>query len=260
MKTNVQNRLEQIRKNGYELDFSKVFEHTFENYKKIALYGGLIIFVGVILFSIITFATLIGIFGAPAITEYLKPENLNLENLSLNTLLIISGISVLISALLSPLIAGLIKMAYCAENDEEFHVSTMFGFYKAPYFSELFIATFLFSLVSNAIGIVTMYFKIPFLSSIISILIALLTIMMIPLIIFGKLKALEAINASFLIVSKQPWVLLGLLVVCSIGVLVGFIGCCVGIFFTYPVLSSLHYAIYSEIIGFETETELQEKS
>jgi hypothetical protein len=26
---------------------------------------------------------------------------------------------------------GLIKMAYCAERDEEFHVSTMFEYYKA---------------------------------------------------------------------------------------------------------------------------------
>ena len=45
MNRSTQNRIEEIKKNGYILDFAKVFNHAFENYKKIALYGGLVIFV-----------------------------------------------------------------------------------------------------------------------------------------------------------------------------------------------------------------------
>ena len=78
---------------------------------------------------------------------------------------------------------------------------------------------------------------------------------MIPLIIFGKLKAVEALEASILIVSKQPLILLGLIVIGSIGTLVGLIGCCIGIVFTLPFFNSLYYAIYSEIIGFDPENE-----
>jgi len=33
--------------------------------------------------------------------------------------------------------------------------------------------------------------------------------------------------------------------------LVGFIGCCIGIFFTLPFFYSMYYAIYSEIVGFD---------
>jgi len=253
MNKTTQYRIEEINKNGYALDFGDVFNHAFENYKKIALYGGLIIFVFFVLLSLLAFGILIAIFGAPAVVDFLKPENLQPENISITTLLIIAGASALTSCLLSPFPAGLIKMAYCAERDEEFHVSTMFEFYKAPYFKELFVATFLVSLTSSIISTIINYAEIPALGFVVTVTVSLFTILMIPLIIFGKLKAVEAIQTSILIVSKQPLVLLGLIIIGSIATLVGFIGCCIGIFFTLPFIYSLYYAIYSEIIGFETE-------
>ena len=250
-----QDRIEEIKKNGYTLDFGNVFNNAFENYKKIALYGGLMIFVIFVLLSIFAFGVLIAIFGGAAVVDFLKPENLKPEEFSLNTLLIFSGISVLISCLISPLTAALIKMAYCAERDEEFHISTMFEYYKAPYFKEIFIATFVISIISSIISTIINYTQIPVIGFVVTVIIELFTILMIPLIIFGKLKAIEALEASILIVSKQPLILLGLIVVGSIGTLVGLIGCCIGIVFTLPFLNSLYYAIYSEIIGFETEIE-----
>ncbi|MDI6033554.1 hypothetical protein QLS91_10765 [Flavobacterium sp. LB2P84] len=255
-----QDRIEEIKKNGYTLDFGNVFNHAFENYKKIALYGGLMIFVIFVLLSILAFGVLIAIFGGPAVVDFLKPENLKPEEFSLNTLLIFSGISILISCLISPLTAALIKMAYCAERDEEFHISTMFEYYKAPYFKEIFIATFVISIISSISSTVINYTQIPVISFVVTVIIELFTILMIPLIIFGKLKAIEALEASILIVSKQPLILLGLIVVGSIGTLVGLIGCCIGIVFTLPFLNSLYYAIYSEIIGFDPETEIENRN
>jgi hypothetical protein len=254
-----QDRIEEIKKNGYTLDFGNVFNHAFENYKKIALYGGLMIFVIFVLLSILAFGVLIAIFGGTAVVDFLKPENLKPEEFSLNTLLIFSGISILISCLISPLTAALIKMAYCAERDEEFHISTMFEYYKAPYFKEIFIATFVISIISSISSTVINYTQIPVISFVVTVIIELFTILMIPLIIFGKLKAIEALEASILIVSKQPLILLGLIVVGSIGTLVGLIGCCIGIVFTLPFLNSLYYAIYSEIIGFDPETEIENR-
>lgn len=260
MNKTTQYRIEEINKNGYALDFGNVFNHAFENYKKIALYAGLIIFVFFVLLSLLAFGILIAIFGAPAVVDFLKPENLQPENISITTLLIIAGASALTSCLLSPFPAGLIKMAYCAERDEEFHVSTMFEFYKAPYFKELFVATFLVSITSSIISTIINYAEIPALGFVVTVTVSLFTILMIPLIIFGKLKAVEAIQTSILIVSKQPLVLLGLIIIGSIATLVGFIGCCIGIFFTIPFIYSLYYAIYSEIIGFETEDESEDKN
>jgi hypothetical protein len=259
MNKTTQERIEEIKKNGYTLNFETVFNHAFENYKKIALYGGLIIFVFFILFSIFAIGVLMAIFGGAVVLDFLKPENLKPEDLSLNFLLIVSAISVIVTALLSPLTAGLIKMAYCAERDEEFQVATMFQYYKAPYFKELFVATFLISVLTSVLSSVINYAQIPFINAIVSITVTLFTLFMIPLIIFGNLKALEAIQTSFMIVSKQPLVLLGLLVVGIIATMVGFIGCCIGIVFTIPFIYSLYYAMYSEVVGFDPETDLENR-
>ncbi|MDI6050053.1 hypothetical protein QLS31_09435 [Flavobacterium sp. XS2P24] len=250
-----QDRIEEIKKNGYTLDFGNVFNHAFENYKKIALYGGLIFFVFAILMSLFALVVLFSIFDAETVLEKLKPENL-----SLDSMLIFSGVSLLITCLLSPFSAGLIKMAYCAERDDEFHVSTMFEYYKAPYFKELFIATFLITIVNSILSGILNYIQIPVLEVVFSVTIGLFTILMIPLIIFGKLKAVEAIQASIVIVSKQPLVILGLLVIGVIASLVGFIGCCIVIVFTIPFMYSLYYALYSEIVGFNSETEIENRN
>ncbi|WP_235831754.1 DUF2189 domain-containing protein [Flavobacterium rhamnosiphilum] len=255
-----QDRIEEIKKNGYTLDFGNVFNHAFENYKKIALYSGLILFVGIILISILLAIIALSIFDSETVLEKLKAENLQPENLSLNSMLIFSGVTILITCLLSPFTAGLIKMAYCAERDEEFHVSTMFEYYKAPYFKELFIAILLISLLSTGIPELLDYAQIPFVGFLITILTTFFTFLTIPLIIFGNLKAVEAIQASVLIVSKQPIVLLGLFVIGIIATFVGLIGCCIGIVFTIPFMYSLYYAIYSEIIGFDPETGIENRN
>ncbi|WP_231507442.1 MULTISPECIES: hypothetical protein [unclassified Flavobacterium] len=250
-----QNRIHEIEKNGYPLDFGIVFNHAFENYKKIAIYAGLIIFVFFILLIVFVSVIFVAFFDSAMILEKMKPENLQPENLSLNFILIVSGVSVLLSSLFSPISAGLIKMAYCAERDEEFHVSTMFEYYKISYFKELFIATLLISIFSTLLSSLIDYAQIPFIGFIITVTITLFTILTIPLIIFGNLNAIEALKSSILIVVKQPLILLGLLVVGAISTLVGLIGCCIGIVFTVPFMYSLYYAIYSEIIGFETTLE-----
>lgn len=260
MNKNIQYRIDEIRKNGYALDFGNVFNHAFENYKKIALYGGLMLFVFMILMSIFAIVALFTFFEPETVLEKLKAENLQPENLTLNSILIFSGVSILLSSLLSPFSAGLIKMAYCAERDDEFHVSTMFEYYKAPFFKELFIATFLITIVNSVLSGIINYIQIPIIEVVISVTIGLFTILMIPLIIFGKLKAVEAIQASILVVSKQPIVILGLLVIGVIASLVGLIGCCIGIVFTIPFIYSLYYALYSEIIGFDPENEIENRN
>ena len=255
MNKTAQNRIEEIKKNGYTLDFGNVFNQTFENYKKIALYAGLVFFVFAVVVALVGTVVLFSIFDSETIASYFRPENFTPENFDLNTILIVSTISVLITSLLSPLSAGLIKMAYYADKDEEFHLSTLFEYYKAPYLIELLIATFVVTLLKTIIGSTLNYLQIPLLDVIISIVVGLFTIVMIPLIIFGNLKAIEAIKASIVVVSKQPLTLLGLLVVGFIATMVGFIGCCIGVFFTLPFIYSLYFVIYREIIGFDTDVE-----
>ena len=112
----LKDRLQDIEKNGYQLDFGNVFNHAFENYKKIALYAGLVLFVFTILFGVFAIGTLITFWGIDLITQKLNPENLKSENLTGSSLFIYSGVILLMACLLTPFQAGFLKMADCADT------------------------------------------------------------------------------------------------------------------------------------------------
>ncbi|MFV8328300.1 hypothetical protein [Flavobacterium sp. ZS1P14] len=255
MKT-TKEKIEEIKRNGYQLDFGNVFNHAFENYKKIALYAGLMIFVFSVLIGILIVGALIFTFGVSILNEK-SLENLKNENFSGTFMVVYVVGAIVLSCLLSPFPAGLIKMADCGEKDEEFHVSTILEYYKAPYFKELVISTVLISLLSSGLSSLIDYAGIKIVGSLIAMLVSFFTFLTIPLIIFGDLKAIEAIKSSVIIVSKQPLVLLGLIIVSAIASMVGLIGCCIGIFFTIPFMYSMYYAIYVAIIGIDSEKEFE---
>ncbi|MBC5862593.1 hypothetical protein [Flavobacterium turcicum] len=255
--TYTKKRLAEIKEQGYELDFGTVFNNTIENYKKIAWYGGLMIFVFFTLFSLVLFGIAIAFIGFPELKAILKPENLQLETLPLEILLYVSVATVFIAAITCPFPAGLTKMAQSADKDEEFGIATMFQYYKAPYFVELLIASVLLAIVSSSIQNTIAFFQIPFLGYVISSILSLFTFLTVPFIIFGNLKAVESIKASILVASKQPLTLLGLIVVSSIASWIGFLGCCIGLVFTIPFVFSLYYVVYKEIIGIETPEDLE---
>lgn len=250
-------KIEEIIRNGYQLNFESVFNEAFNNYKKIALYAGLLFFVFTVLVGIVLSVSVIYYYGMDALTEILKPENLQPENFKGVSLLAFIGSGIVISSLLSPLVAGLLKMAYCAERDEEFHISTLFEYYKIGYFRELFIATFIIGLLNSGLSSAVDYAGIKLIGAIISAVVSFFTFLTIPLIIFSDLKAIDAIKSSAILISKQPLVLLGLVVVAYLGSLVGIIGCCIGLFFTLPFMYSMYYAIYSQIVGFDMETKME---
>lgn len=251
-------RLQDIEKNGYQLDFGNVFNHAFENYKKIALYAGLVLFVFTILLGIFAMGALITVWGVDLVTEKLNPENLKSENLTGSSFLIYTAFILLIACLMAPFQAGFLKMADCGEKDEEFHISTLFSYYQLPYLKEIIISVFLITSISILQAIVLSQIKLELLGNFISNFISFLTILTIPLIIFGNLKAIEAIKYSIVIVLKKPFVLLGLIIVAIIGSMVGIIGCCIGLFFTLPFIYSMNYVIYSAIIGVDSQSKIEE--
>ena len=252
----VKERIEEVKTSGYQIDFGLVFEHAFANYKKVAIYAGLVLLVFLILFGILIFGTAFSIFDTATITESLKPENFQAENLSLNFMILNTVGTIVFSCLISPFSAGFLKMADCAEKGNEFHISTIFEYYKSPYFKEIVLATFLITIMSSGLNVLLDYAGIKFVGSLIAIVVSFLSFLTIPLIVFGNLKAVEAIKASVIVVSKQPLLLFGLLIVGGIASVTGLILFCIGVFFTIPFLNSIYYAIYDSIIGVDpVETE-----
>lgn len=253
----LKNRIQEIKTNGYKLDFGTVFEHALENYKKIAVYAGSMLLLFTFIFVVLFLGTATAFFDTKALIEILKPENFKPENFTGNFLLIYTGSITLATCLLSPFQAGFLKMADCGEKGEEFHVSTIFTYYKSPYFGNIFISTLIITLINSVLSTFLKIAGIEWLGLFISSAISLLTFLTIPLIVFGKLNAAEAIQSSIIIVSKQSFLILGLLIIAVLGSFVGLIVFFIGIFFTLPFVYSMEYAIYSSIIGTNPYNEIQ---
>jgi len=248
-------QIEDIKKNGYFLDFSTVFNHAFENYKKIALYAGLILLVFSILAFFLGGGLLVSLYGVQHFNEeFLK--NIQNEQTSTSVLAIYSLVIAFTAALFSPFTAGFLKMAYCADRDEEFKFSTVFSYYTSRHFTQLFIATLLISLLSGLISVLFNMAGIILIDTLIALAITIFTALTIPLIIFGDLNAIDAIKSSIIIVSKQPFTIILLLFVAGVGSAIGLIGCCIGVVFTIPITYSVNYALYSAILNIEEENSI----
>ncbi|MBF2709012.1 DUF2189 domain-containing protein [Flavobacterium soyangense] len=256
----VKERIEDIRINGYELDFGTVFENAFKNYKKIALYAGLILlffFIFMIILMSVGMISYIGIENMEAFSKKLIHFS-ELKEKPLDIVIQINAVTILLSGLLNPFMAGFLKMADCGEKDEEFHVSTMFSYYKSPYFSNIFIAVFIITLVNMSLTTLLEFVGFNIIGSLISLTISFLTFLTIPFIIFGKLNSIDAIKSSIIIVSKQPLILLGLIIVSLIAAMIGIFGFCIGMLFTMPFVYSMNYMIYKNIIGIDSISEIEE--
>ncbi|OMQ11757.1 hypothetical protein [[Flexibacter] sp. ATCC 35103] len=245
-------QIKDIKNHGYTLDFSTVFNNAFENYKKIALYAGLILLVFSILFGVIAYSILAAIYG---INKLSNPEFFNIQTQHLSQINLVYYLlgTAFFSAILSPFAAGFLKMAECADKDQEFKVSTIFTYYKTRHFFQLFIGTLLISLLG---GIITTYLETQKLNSlgiIISLLISYFTFLMVPLIIFGNLNAINAIKSSFILILKQPFVLLSLMITIVVALFVGFLALFIGILFTVPLSYSITYTIYFSIFKNDKE-------
>lgn len=266
MKSTLQ-RIEEIKRTGYNLDLGDAINATFENYKKIALLAGAVI----LLVSIVSIVVLGGfgvmILGVGAVTESFTDlsQGIPLAGTALIANLIISTIGY---GLLAPVFAGIIQMARNADINEDFDFGTAFTHYKSEHFKELFLGTAIITLAGSGVSTLVQILSIESSASFIivgsvigwfiSVLIPLFTIVMIPLIIFGKLNSIDAIKGSFVIVSKNFWIILLLVIIFLIFTMLGLIAICIGIFFTLPIYYSMQYIIYKTALPIDEVNELDE--
>lgn len=247
-------QIEDIKKNGYSLDFATVFNHAFENYKKIALYSGLIILVFSILAAMAFMGIMIAYFGIGSLT---RDFLMDLENQQFTSIeLVIQTLVVsAIAGITAPFGAGFLKMADCADKDIQFNVSTIFSYYKAPYFAQIFVAAFIPALVGTALSNFIDSFEILYVGNVISFMVSYFMYLSIPLIVFGNLSAIDAIKSSITVVTKNPLNIFAFFIIGFIGSLIGIFGCCIGIIFTVVFNSSMIYATYFGIFGINAEEE-----
>jgi uncharacterized membrane protein len=258
---NTYNRTEPVR-----LGFGETLELAFENWKKIAmLIGALLILVGIV--AIVVYGGLFAmIIGGTDVFEQLTTMQSGEDKVGLTIITLI--FSVFMAALFIPLTAGFIQIAHNAQIGEDFSFNTAFEHFKGRHFKELFLSALIINLTTQGISIAgQLLISDPvsgtaivtnLLVSLISLVITVLTLLTIPFIIFGNLNALEAIKASISVCGQKFFTVLILLIIITICAILGFIGLCIGIFFTLPLVYSLQYAIYRNAVGIDNEDELAE--
>ena len=266
MKSTLQ-RLEEIKRAGYNLDLGDAINETFENYKKIALLGGAVLLL-VFVVAIVIFGGLAAVFvGIATLTETLTELGQGVQ-LSSTALLVNLVASIIGAGLFAPISAGLIQMAHNAATNEDFDFGTAFTHYKSVYFKELFLSAAIITLVGSGLSTLIQFASLnnpggllivgTIVGWFISILVPIFTLLTIPLIIFGKLTAMDAIKGSFTLVSKNFWIILLLVITFGIFAMLGFIAICIGIIFTIPVYYSMQYVIYKKAMPIEETNELDE--
>ena len=262
MKSTLQ-RIQDIKRNGYSLDLGEALNDIFASYKNIALLGGAVLLI-VGIAGVVVIGGLAALFvGIGSFTQTMTDYSVMM--LSTTGLLANLVISIVAAGLIAPVAAGIIQMAHNSSINEDFGFGTAFMHYKSVYFKELFLAAGIVALVGSGIGTIVQMVNITnpsmlliFANGLLSALIQIFTLVMIPLIIFGNLKAVDAIKGSIILVSKNFWIILLLAIIIVVFVCLGIIALCIGIIFTLPAMYSLQYIIYKKALPIEETSELDE--
>ncbi len=256
MEITTKNRLEEIKKNGYRLDFSEMISRCIENYKKIVWING----AAILLLSLILFALSVAMSSIVFGVEYvLSPlSKTQLSQYSVVTIITTVVVGVLFAAIIIPFYAGLLKVSHQAENNQPFDFNTVFYFYKSSFVKDLIVAGVIVSLVSSFCSTLLNYSGYFIWGQVVTYFIQFITLFFITFIIFGKMTAIEAIEASLIMVFRNFFVVLGLMLVAFVVGLLGILAVCIGIFFTLPIIFSMQYVIYDEVIGTNFRLEIED--
>jgi len=252
-----QEKIEAIKNYGYELDFTNTFTHAFDVYKKTVFQVGLL-YLSLSFFICTFFIVLLGaIFGFSALAGELT--GYRISDLS-PVLIAVYVIGMMIfSGLIAPLNAGIFKMAFLADKNEDFSMSNAFDCYNATHFKPLFLTGAFLSFLGLVISVGFEMADLNALGTILTLVISFLTFLTAPLIIFGNLNAAEAVQGSMIVVSKNVMIILALVIVAVLFAIVGIFGFCIGLFFTLPLVNAMYYSIYVNSVGIETETDSEEE-
>lgn len=243
---NFETRPKENKQYTTEIHFETVLNQAFANYKKIALYAGLALFVFFFILIIVVSGISANLIGQENINEKSMMQFQKLMTIEPYVWYYI-GFSIVLGSLLSPFMASFYKMADAAEKDLPFGVSDLFSYYKPKYFFTIFTATTIIGLATNGASLIADELGLSFVGILVVLMINFITLFTIPLLIFEDATVFNAVKTSIAIVLKQPMVIFLLVFLSLIGVLLGFFAFCIGILFTYPFFISMVYAMFKQV-------------
>ncbi|WP_320815679.1 hypothetical protein [Flavobacterium sp.] len=251
----INNKIEDQIKNGYDLDLGIIIDKSLAIYKKVVwkaglgyiLVFGIVMIIGLILAMTIQDETLLEQFK-----EISQDPNFLYKNPTLLAYLLIGGL--IINMIFIPLNAGFFNLCHLANTNQEFTTLNIFDFYTSRYLKNLVIGSLLIAVVTTSLTTVLDMVNLKIVSFIIQISFTLFTILFVPLVIYANQSIGNAIKKSIQLVMKSPFTILGALIIGILFLLAGLLGLCIGILFTIPFISCIQYTVYESIVGFENET------
>ncbi|NER13916.1 hypothetical protein GWK08_10725 [Leptobacterium flavescens] len=252
-------RIDRILQNGYELDFGDVFNKSFEVYKKsiwMILLGILVVGMITAVLVILLFSVIFGIQLNDFIS--LDPAVSTIGG-SVSYFLSTTLFGIVIAALLGPVNAGFLKVCKDAKDNKEPSFSSIFQYYSSEYLGNIIVATVILSIVSGVFSFISQFMlSMLFLNYIFSIIFSTLTVLIIPLIIFKDFNAMQAIEYSIKLVSKNFLMVFLLILVGTLASFLGVFLCGIGILFSLPFLYAVYFCTYDAIVGDDESSEIDE--
>jgi len=252
-----QQRLLEIKQNGYQIDVSELWGNGFKIWKKVTapiLCGFLIMGVIAIPFSFLIIPFLYGM-GFPELIKVAQvdPQFMQSISESFNFQLKAAIIALVSGILFAPITPGFIKMCHDADINDKINFSAMFTYYQPKYYGKLIVVTLITLLATTGIGLglqqLGLAGKISY--YVWMLIFHVFMALAIPLIIFADASPLAAIKNSFSVVSKNFFPVLGFILLGALFSALGFIVCCIGLLFSMSYIYITSYLIYKQTIGFE---------
>ena len=178
---------------GYQIEGGKIYEETFNIYKKIAIPAGAILFMLLAIFAIIYILLLFTIFESPEDIQVFL-ESLALLQLSPEIIIYYILASASINGIMSVFGAGFIKMAKDVHQGLLPKFSTPFLYFTKIEGLKVFIFTLIVQVLFSSITLILENIGLNLVNYFVLILLYLLTLLVVPFIIFDKLSIFKSIS------------------------------------------------------------------
>lgn len=251
MKADIQNKLAQLTVDATKFSVQNVVNKSWNIFGRVALFAILALLIYLVLAFVIQ--TLVGFLFPVDDTELIilsQSSNPDIDemmeaiqNIATSPNYMISSLlSMVVVALVSPILYGIIYLAYKADHNQTISFSDVFYAYQDGRFGKSVMLALISSLIIS-IGMALCILP--------GVIIAIGLTLAIPFLLFAEASPIEAMKASFRVVFKNFGGFILIFLVFVLLVLLGALMCGVGLLATIPLIYIIVYVLYKEVIGFE---------
>lgn len=242
------NHIKKIIADGYEINTEQIYEDTFRIFKKMVFPAAAILLMLILLLGCIYMLALFSIFKTPQEIESFL-QNLALLQFSPEILAYYLLASAAINGITSVFSAGFMKMAHDVYHNKLPKFGTPFTYFTKVEGFKIFVFSLLIQLIYNAISIGLESIGLPLVNFFILILLHLLTLLVVPFLIFEKLSITKALTSSIAIINQRPFKIMSFLILLGFLSLMGIFMFMIGIIFTLPIFYCFNFSIYQNIVN-----------